>query len=492
MKGFFFITIFLISFELFSQDAIVYMPAKTFVTIGSGAILHVNGNLILGSQNDTTVSFIQEDLSRVIVTDTAIVERGMLGCNCSWNYHYVSSPIGDGNRNSFKSKVYYYLENHGSIFMDYGWRAMAANTSLIPGNGFSVLQLTDTTLQFKAFDGDSINQGNYSVPISCSNVPAYLRYKGYNLIGNPYPSLIDWELVTIPANVRDEVYTLNSVNENYAVYKQGGLTINKGWRYIPPMQGFFVKVDNLNLTTNFNFSNSIRVHDTIGFWKKRQNLNYLKIIATQQDLYDETIIDFSDESQLIFESKDAYKLKSNSAGLPQIYTKSEDGIELCINSIPFPTVRQKIDLFFESNSAGSFRIKPSYENSDPFLEVFLEDRLEAKIMDFSQADSYQFQYNITDRKDRFVLHFSTDNHADPIFDENINLYFSDGKLFLSNQSSDSHIQLKLFDLTGRVLFQSTYNQIGMISIDQQLPNAVYIAKIQSKSLQKNFKLTNIQ
>src|SRR6202000_3240535 len=84
---------------------------------------------------------------------------------------------------------------------------------------------------------------------------------GFNLIGNPYPSVIDLEAVTFSGSLGSTVYTLNSNNTNgFGTYQRSGSTstngtaLNGGSRYLLPGEGFFVKASGTGATVTFHES----------------------------------------------------------------------------------------------------------------------------------------------------------------------------------------------------------------------------------------------
>lgn len=87
---------------------------------------------------------------------------------------------------------------------------------------------------------------DFNVSYSASNGGNF--NDGYNLLSNPFPGTIDWlDNAWTKNNVSSVVYTWNSCNGNYGVYI-AGIGINGGSRYIPSMQGFWVRTTGNNPT----------------------------------------------------------------------------------------------------------------------------------------------------------------------------------------------------------------------------------------------------
>ncbi|MBV5343694.1 hypothetical protein JZU68_08880, partial [bacterium] len=67
------------------------------------------------------------------------------------------------------------------------WNSAHPSTDFISGKGYLyALQATNTTKQFAGF----LNNGNISIDVSNSSTKSF---KGFNFLGNPYPSSIDWK-----------------------------------------------------------------------------------------------------------------------------------------------------------------------------------------------------------------------------------------------------------------------------------------------------------
>jgi len=86
---------------------------------------------------------------------------------------------------------------------------------------------------------------------------------GWQLLGNPYPSSLDWDQVVATglSNIAPTVYVSKSSGQytgSYASYVNGQGT-NGGTNVIPVAQGFFVRTSAVGATGNLNFMNSQRI-----------------------------------------------------------------------------------------------------------------------------------------------------------------------------------------------------------------------------------------
>ena len=80
---------------------------------------------------------------------------------------------------------------------------------------------------------------------------------GWNLVGNPYPSALDWDAVVASFSADDKmesaVYYYSASAGHYKSYVNG---IGSGSRYIPAMQGMMVKVKSPLTSGDVYFTNA--------------------------------------------------------------------------------------------------------------------------------------------------------------------------------------------------------------------------------------------
>ncbi len=169
--------------------------------------------------------------------------------------------------------------NNGSTVSTYqestigtrGWKGISnINNTLNPGQGITVFVRGDRTLASPDwytppfvsqnevtydFVGN-INKGTISPTITYTNT-AVADDDGWNLVGNPYPSPIDWNLVT-KSNLSAFYYVFNPATNSY-IADNGSINIASG-------QAFFVQATDDNPTITFNENNKV-VTDVVGNFK---------------------------------------------------------------------------------------------------------------------------------------------------------------------------------------------------------------------------------
>ena len=167
------------------------------------------------------------------------------------------------------------------------WNHIHPENYFVPGRGYNyALQQAD---QKKQFIG-KLNNGDVNTTLQYSSTR--YKIKGFNLIGNPYPSCIDWsndagfsraDLLPSPAGY--DMWIWNATSNNFGVYNSAdgdGVGTNGSTKNIAPMQSFFVLVDTLTKTPGgsytFTFKNSARTNDGASNWLK------VKALENKSDL----------------------------------------------------------------------------------------------------------------------------------------------------------------------------------------------------------------
>jgi hypothetical protein len=248
------------------------------------------------------------------------------------------------------------------------------------------------------------NTGDVTFTLKNSGSKRWTYKSGWNLLGNPYPSAIDWNTVD---------HTATSLfQDNFAyVYdpnKSGGedyITIDgsSSDAFIAPFQGFMVLTKTASNDQTFTFTNAMRDHGG-GFYKNQKAGDGLVLKLGQENWYDETTIRMRDESEPTRDRQDALKLFSFNPNKPQLFTITGDDFWLAVNSMPKLDEMNPVPLGLRLPEEGVYEISitniPSQLSGIP---LYIEDlqsgqwhRVDNKPMSFTAYSG--------DITDRFVLH----------------------------------------------------------------------------------------
>ncbi|MDH5415190.1 MAG: hypothetical protein OEW87_13725, partial [Flavobacteriaceae bacterium] len=178
------------------NNATVNIRANNHITVHND--LNVSGLLEVRNNGSLVMT---NDLGLVTVTGNLNVHRTTAPFN-QFDYMYWSSPtsnetIGSALATSIPNRIYQFnTASYDENAQNSGWTQVALNSTMFPGVGYIAMGPTTGTFpqtQDVIFDG-IVNNGIIEVPIKLSQ-DANNKDDDWNLIGNPYPSAIDADIL---------------------------------------------------------------------------------------------------------------------------------------------------------------------------------------------------------------------------------------------------------------------------------------------------------
>lgn len=381
------------------------------LTLSNGKLV-TNGNLVLVSNTTSTARVAAipatADISGNVVSQRfvpAVTRRyRMISPNVSnFSYSDIKDDIfvtgSGGVTNGFDAAS----SNSASIFTyqestvgGRGWKPVTnINQTLAGARGAIVFVRGDRTLPtpqwFTApfvpqnavtidFVG-TINKGNFSPALTYTNT-GNMANDGWNLIGNPYPSQIDWNLVT-KSNINSFVYTLDPTTNSYVA--------NDGSNIIASGQAFFVKANAAN--PSVTFTESCKVANTpMELFKTQVAPLKIKMIL------DSINSDYA-ELRIRTNAKDSFDanedaLKFANSGINMGFIVQNRQVQ--INAIPMFTNAADTFVMFANASSGTYRFEASNFDEIPATKsVFLRDLFTNSITDLRVNSTYSFTISST-------------------------------------------------------------------------------------------------
>lgn len=371
------------------------------ITIVSGT-LAVGGNLTLKSNSDGTATLI--DNGTVTVTGTTNVEQ-YLSAARNW---YVSTPVTGGTATAGNT-YYKYIEagNNGST-----WTPVSAGTTLTTLTGYIVQPATPKTVVFTG----TLNTGAQTIANLTSTATAKA---GFNLVGNPYPSYVNWMMAT-KTNLSTTLWyrTQNTATTPAYVFDTYNQTANTGTNnngsgavtgIIPPMQAFWVKV-NAGKTGSLAFDNTMRSHQELTTNKFRapadnNSQQLLRLQVSNGTNSDEAIVLFNTNATDGYDDFDSPKMSNGNVNIPEIYTLA--GTEkLVINGLNTMTANQSLLLGFTSGATNTFSIQATeVSNFSADTRIILKDNTLNVEHDLTDGSPYTFTSDVTSTDNRFSVVF---------------------------------------------------------------------------------------
>jgi len=234
----------------------------------------------------------------------------------------------------------------------------------------------------------SIFSGNRTLPVSFTS-SGTVANDGWNFVGNPYPSTIDWDAASgwTKTNVNNATYMRDNGAGAVATYV-GGVSQNGGSRYISSGQAFFVKSD--GGVPSLQVTEAVKVAGTqTTFFREGAIPDVLRIKLIKANLQDETVVRFSPDATEGFDgSLDAYKLKNAYFNFSSVSGETK----YAINSLPNFGCSQSLALNIADATAGAYRLELSqFDSFDGAVEFSLLDQFTGKVIDVKSNPVYEFE-----------------------------------------------------------------------------------------------------
>jgi hypothetical protein len=438
------------------------------ITLSSGSFNSNNYTVTL--QSTSSGSALVEDNGGNF-TGNLVVQRYLLN---TIGHHFISSPFSDAtlqeldddfslSLNSSYPHIYYYDETDTSIHSSDGWLVPSSLSHLMAqGEGYSCYFMAGSGITLDM--AGSISTGPISIPLThtinsfvdTSSCPP----EGWNLIGNPYPSPLDFDLVmqSAPPEVEKALYAWDPTTKSYLSYVDGIGSPSSFRAIIPSMQGFWVKA---NSNTTLSFDNTMRItnpEDTVNTFYKSQTPSspLFRLTMEGQGQTTELVTRFKANATTGFDSDfDAFFIASEYPGSVDFAASTSNG-PLTINTLPpLQTMPVLIPLYNKVTNAGTYTIAlTGFSNFGSNDQVILED-VALGINQILNNGSYTFSTSTTDSPRRFNLQVipAIISTLDKIEEGNLfNVFRCQEMLCLSFQEALTETTfLKIYNNSGQLL-----------------------------------------
>lgn len=305
-------------------------------------------------------------------------------------YRYISSPIQNASVASIQSKIpivgsfsgtsicsgcgtwptmYLYDESvitdnnsDNKIDLNDGYVRFPTSSSseiLQPGRGYAMYVWGNLLMSTSWEVRGNINAGNFTpVPLPVSYTSSGVNANdGWNLVGNPFPSTIDWDASSgwTKTNLESAIYIPDNSTSNWKFATWNGMIgTNGGSQHIATGQSFWIKADGIGtpvLTANENVKAS---GTQTTFFRKASLENILRITMVQGSASDETVIHFREDATVGFD-KNADARKMLNAGF-NLSSRINDGSLLVINSMPMLNCNASVKLSIDKVVSGTYQL----------------------------------------------------------------------------------------------------------------------------------------
>lgn len=321
--------------------------------------------------------------------------------------------------------------------------------------------------------------GSIMQPLTfCASGCATGSANGFNLIGNPMVSPINWDGVA-RNNVNSAAYLWDALNQRYAYYVAGtgGVGVNGATNIIAMGQGFIADAASPGATVIFSESDKADVANPTFF--RQAAMQYVKMNLSNGINSDEALVFFNTDASPSFEGqRDARKMMNSTVNLA---TTPVAGQHLAINSMPAIAGNEVLKMFVDG-AAGNYSISfTNMVNLPATAQVFLKDNFTGTMTAVTEGMSYNFSINsaaASKGADRFELLYGSAVTATG------NLVKKGAFSVYPNPAHNGRFSLETFNLTakanvnivdalGRVVYTTELNGVGSKELNTNLANGIY-------------------
>ena len=361
-----------------STSAIVTMSSATQIdeagtlSFANGtSVLNANGNLELLSTSASNGARIGAIPSGSSITNSLSINRFIPSSSSTKRaWWHISNPVQSvavsdwqddvfvtgaftGNDNATiggkgATSLYYYNESHISANFDSGWVAFPVATNaetFTNGRGYRIFirQDTTTTVTNETLKvSGTLIQGDFTFPMSYTNT-GNADADGWNFVGNPYPSAIDFGSGSwTKTNVDATAYVWDAKAASYTTLSGAGI--------IAPMQGFWIQATG---APTLSITENVKTASAFTFKREAKVSDYIEVTLESPKAPDytqaSTEIMFNEFALSTYESGvDAPFLPRSfmiGENVVDIASRSQEGRKLFKNVLPFSSQLTEVPLY---------------------------------------------------------------------------------------------------------------------------------------------------
>ncbi len=457
--------------------------------------LNANENLTLVSESNRTALI--DGTGQGDVTGNLVIQRYLAR---GFGYKYFSSPFQAANVGQFGNFMnlsapfptfYSYDENR--IFT--GWvRYTDPGGILNPMQGYAVNFGPSSTPVTVSITGVVNNNTLLPVTMFNGNHPFTL---GYNLVGNPYPSPINWDAASgwVRTNIDNALYYFNAGTTDqytglYSTYVNGISSDGIANNIIPAMQAVFMHVTNgpPPVAATLIFTNGVRVNNLSPSFHKdvrTETRPLLRLSARyngQGYQPDPVVIYFDQAATPSFDvASDALKLMNTDISVPNLFAFSADTARMSIDGIPSPTDSvTTIALGIRTKQNGVVVFSADELARMPGgLYVYLFDNRAGIHQNLVLHPEYRVLLEPGNYDDRFAVVFSKkDLRYQPGKDEHMHVYsFRNRLYFYLDLPAGSRADMKIHNMLGQNMLTTSLAGNGYHEMDVTLSTGIYVVSL---------------
>ncbi|GIV35642.1 MAG: hypothetical protein KatS3mg032_0021 [Cyclobacteriaceae bacterium] len=395
------------------------------LTVVSSTTIESDGNLVLQSSSDGTSGNARVGTlpAGASVTGNVTVQRFMT--DEGRIYRYLTAPVSGFSVASLQS----FVPVTGSFSGSSTCSGCTSNPSMyrynetvsgaesqgwVPFPSSSNTEQLQTGVGYAVFVRDNIipgnvridwsgpmHQGSISLPVTYTNT-GNPSADGWNLVGNPYPSSIDWDFAS--------GWTKTNISGTIAVRDNGSGGIFRYWDgttgsfangEIATAQAFWVRTiaSSPALTVNENAKTTA----TATFYRKQEDLpaDVLEVVLNSGTLADFAYVRLREEALNELDEYDGPKLDND---IFDLFTYSSDSLAMAINALQELDCSQPLVLGTKDLIAGSYSLSLHTSGIFEQYRITLYDNFTGRTEELAFGEEYLFDVT-SDPKSKDVKRF---------------------------------------------------------------------------------------
>ena len=465
-------------------SSLLLKPAAK-LTINGGKTLSIFGDLLLQS-NSTNGTATLVNNGTLTVTGTSTVQQHLTGATGSGRaWWYIGVPVTGAKTDIFglqategTNKMGYYQESKvGGPGYE---QILNTTTDLVPGVGYALnTGGNDAVYNFSG----TLKTGE--VTLAPTRTGTTHAKRGFNLIANPYPSYLDWELAHDGAtNIRPTIW--------YRTYTTGAMvfnTYNDGVAVpassvtgkIPPLQAFWVRVHADGSDGSLVLTNAMREHAGASSNLLRAPAASVKqlvrLMVSNGVNTDETVLVTNTKASDNYDYYDSEKMSNSNVNIPEIFTLAGSE-ELVINTLNSIEHGKELILGFRPGKTGEFTIGMT-EIANMDYEVVLKDKVAVSEKVLTLGESYSFGSDETATNDRFSILFRSPGSTTGLNSStsSLNVYANaDNRITIQTATVTAQSVANVHNLAGQRVASQQLKGVETV-IDAQLASGIYLVTV---------------
>jgi len=396
---------------------------------------------------------------------------------------YMSGVGGpDGNAGSYVS-VYKYAETTNVYNKITTYASPGINYAIKQGEGIYLWLGTSMSAIVNPFSFNT-----HGVP-TIGNVNIGVTYTaskgvGFNIVGNPYASPIDWSSLLASNSTLQSSYYLFEQDGSWHAFTSGS---------IPMEQGFGV-ITSTAATVSFQESNKTVVDAPLHRQTNpsdEPNTATFVISDDQNDFSCPTIISFAPGySKDYVSSEDAYYIPSFIEEAPQVYSMSGDGKNLMVNMMPDNDATLDIPLMAQAGINANYTITANNLSSvTSYNCILLIDKNTGAVLN-NFLDNASYTFNVADAPEtrNYAVRFNklssgeTCTPAGNAANDGVEIYPTLAGASVSfNLAESENVTVTAFNVLGQEISPAATYTVRNEVINVPLPatEAIYIIRVET-------------